>query len=329
MARALPQHPGASIETPKPRLGISACLLGEEVRFDGGHKRDAFLTTTLGPHVHWVRVCPEVEVGMGTPRETLRLVRHGDSVRMMTTRTGIDHTDAMEAWARRAVEMLAREDLSGYVLKKDSPSCGMERVKVFRADGTPARDGRGLFAEALLRRFPELPVEEEGRLSDPQLRENFIERVFAYQRLKALFAGRWTIGQLVAFHTAHKMAVLAHSPAAYRELGRLVGNAQSQPRQELRSAYQLAFMRALKAVATRGRHADVLRHMAGHLKKRLDAGSRQELAASIDDYRTGLVPLIVPVTLIRHHVRLFDISYLAGQTYLEPHPRELMLRNHV
>ena len=313
----------------RPRLGISACLLGQEVRFDGGHKRDPFLTEVLGPQVEWVQVCPEVEVGMGTPRETLRLVRQDGRLRMLTTRTGLDHTEAMEAWAARRVDELAREDLSGYVLKKDSPSCGMERVKVYGGGGMPARDGRGLFADALIRRFPNLPVEEEGRLTDPRLRENFIERVFAFRRLTDLFTGRWTIGKLVAFHTAHKMTLLAHSRPGYDRLGALVARASGVPRSDLRREYETVFMETLRIPATTRRHANVLLHMAGHLKRRLDDASKRELLACIDEYRTGMVPLVVPLTLIRHYVRAFEIAYLAGQTYLEPHPRELRLRNHV
>ena len=310
------------------RIGISACLLGEEVRFDGGHKRDQFLTTVLGPHVEFVPVCPEVEMGLGTPRETLRLVRHGRGLRMITTRTGIDHTDGMNRWASKRLAALQQEDLSGYVLKKDSPSCGMERVKTYGDDG-PQRNGRGLFAAVLLDRFPLLPVEEEGRLSDPTLRENYIERVFAYRRLKDLFCGRWTTGGVVAFHTAHKMSLLAHSTSAYTELGRLVARAAETPRAELRPAYESLFMRTLAIPATRARHTNVLQHMAGHFKKVLDDEARRELAETIDEYRRGMVPLVVPLTLIRHHVRRLKIFYLAGQVYLDPHPRELMLRNHV
>ena len=312
------------------RIGISSCLLGDEVRFDGGHKRDPFLTGTLGPFVEWVRVCPEVEVGMGVPRETLRLVRVGGDTRMITTRTGIDHTDRMRAYAARRATELAALDLRGYVLKKDSPSCGMERVKVFDANGhAPVRAGVGTYAAVLKARFPALPIEEEGRLQDPVLRENFIERVFAYDRLRALFDGRWTIKDLVAFHTAHKMALLAHSTAAYHELGRLVASAKTFSRSEMRRRYEDLFMRTLARPATTARHTNVLTHMAGHLKKRLDDASRHELAACIDEYRRELIPLIVPLTLLRHHVRAHGVAYLAGQTYLEPHPRELMLRNHV
>ena len=311
------------------RIGISACLLGDEVRFDGGHKRDAFLTDVLGPHVEWVKVCPEVEVGMGTPRETLRLIRTGDELRMQTTRTGIDYTDRMNRWSKKRVEEVAREGLSGYVLKKDSPSCGMERVKVYGGGAVPARTGRGLFASALLERLPLLPVEEEGRLTDPHLRENFIERVFAFRRLTELFTGKWTNGSVVRFHTAHKMALLAHSTTAYQRLGRLVANVAPTPRQEFRHQYQQQFMDTLRLPATRKQHTNVLMHMAGHLTDRVDRDSRRELADTIDDYRRGLVPLVVPLTLIRHHVRAANVEYLKGQTYLEPHPRELMLRNHV
>ena len=316
--------------SPSIRLGISSCLLGQEVRFDGGHKRDHFLINVLGPHVEWVPVCPEVEMGLGTPRETLRLVRVQGSTRMITTRTAIDHTEGMTSWARRRLDELSTEDLSGYVLKKDSPSCGMERVKLYDAEGRmPSREGRGIFAEALLARFPLLPVEEEGRLSDARLRENFIERVFAFRRLKDLFAARWSPGALVAFHTAHKMSLLAHSTTAYQELGRLVARAGELPRAEMRDRYERGFMDTLAIPATTRRHTNVLTHMAGHLKTLVDSGSRQELAACIDEYRRGLVPLIVPITLIRHHVRAHGVSYLSGQVYLDPHPRELMLRNHV
>ena len=311
------------------RIGISACLLGQEVRFDGGHKRDHFLINVLGPHVEYVSVCPEVEMGLGTPRETLRLVRQDSRLRMVTTRTAVDHTDGMSRWSAQRLSELARDDLSGYVLKKDSPSCGMERVKTYSENGPAARDGRGIFAAALLDRFPHLPVEEEGRLSDPTLRENFIERVFAYRRLRDLFAGRWTAGDLVRFHTAHKMSLLAHSTVAYNQLGRVVARAGEMARVELRTAYEALFMETLAIRATRKRHTNVLQHMAGHLKKLLEANARADLAQTIQEYHGGLVPLVVPITLIRHYVRLHAITYLQGQVYLEPHPREMMLRNHV
>jgi uncharacterized protein YbgA (DUF1722 family)/uncharacterized protein YbbK (DUF523 family) len=311
------------------RIGISACLLGEKVRFDGGHKRDAFLTETFGRFVEWVPVCPEVECGLGTPREAMRLVRVEQGVRLLTVKTGIDRTSLVERFSRSRVSALAAENLSGYVLKKDSPSCGLERVKVYDRHGSPARSGRGLFAAALVEAYPCLPIEEEGRLADPRLRDNFVERVFAYVRLRGLFDGRWTVGGLVDFHTAHKLLLLAHAPAAYRRLGRLVAGARDVPRRDLERRYVAGFMDALGQLATTRRHTNVLQHMAGYFKGRLDAASKRELEQVIADYRCGLVPLVVPLTLVRHHVRTFDVAYLAGQTYLEPHPKELMLRNHV
>jgi len=316
------------------RIGVSSCLLGREVRFDGGHKRNEFIVDILGPFVEFVPVCPEVELGLGTPRETLRLISKDGQIRMVMAR-GEDHTDAMRAYSVKRVEALAREDLSGYILKKDSPSCGMERVRIYRqprregAEPVPEKSGRGLYAEALLERFPFLPVEEEGRLQDPRLRENFIERVFAWRRLRTLFAGRWTVGSLVAFHTAHKLAVLAHSPGAYRQLGQLVARAKTLGRPELSREYEAGFMKALRVIATPKKHANVLQHMVGYFRGALDTASRDELLTAIDDHRRGLVPLIVPITLVKHHVRRFGVEYLAGQVYLDPHPKELMLRNHV
>lgn len=313
----------------EPRIGISSCLLGRQVRFDGGHKRDAFLVDTLGPFVEWIPVCPEVELGLRTPRDTLRLVRRDQAVRMVNNKADEDISDAMRAWATKRVEWLAKQDPSGYVLKKDSPSCGMERVKVYDAHSTPARTGRGLFAEALIARLPDLPVEEEGRLTDPRLRENFVERVFAYQRLTRFLSGRWTVGGLVAFHTAHKLTLLAHSPAAYAALGRLVAGAKSADRTNLQARYREGFMAALRTMATPRKHANVLMHILGYFRRTLDESSRAELLQAIEDYRLGLVPLVVPLTLARHHVRRSGEAYLAGQIYLDPHPKELMLRNHV
>jgi len=311
------------------RIGISSCLLGRKVRFDGGHKRDAFLVDTFGTFVEWVPVCPEVELGLGTPREALRLVRKGDEIRMVNTKSGRDISTEMRQWAQARVNALAGERLCGYVLKKDSPSCGMERVKIYAEAGMAEKNGRGFFADALMARFPRLPVEEEGRLSDPRLRDNFVERVFAYVRLRALFAARWTIGDLVRFHTAHKMALLAHSTEMYTELGRLVARAKSLDRGDVETRYRELFMDALAKMATARKHTNVLLHMAGHFKELLESDEKQELLTSVEDYRIGLVPLVVPLTLIKHHVRRHKVEYLAGQLYLDPHPKELMLRNHV
>jgi uncharacterized protein YbbK (DUF523 family)/uncharacterized protein YbgA (DUF1722 family) len=308
-----------------PRIGISACLLGDEVRFDGGHKRDAFLTDVLTPHVEWVRVCPEVEVGMGTPRETLRLVRDAaGAVRMMTTRTAIDHTASMTEWSRRRLDQLESEHLSGYVLKKDSPSCGMEHVKVFGLDGLPQPDGRGLFAHALLTRCPNLPVEDEGRLGSPSVRAHFVERVFAYQRLQRFLEGTWTNNALLGFHAAHEMTLLSHSAVAYRELADLLTRSNI-PRDRMRAEYEQQFMAAIGIMPTPRRHARVLMRMARLLVKHLDAHAMTDLLNHVDRYLHGRSPLMVPLTRIRDRVRADHVAALAGQTYLEQYPHELRL----
>ena len=235
----------------------------------------------------------------------------------------------MRRYARRRIEELADDELCGFVLKKDSPTCGLERVKVYGTGGVPGRTGRGLFADALVTRFPMLPVEEEGRLNDPRLRENFVERIFAYRRLTALFATRWSMGDVVRFHTAHKLTLMAHMPEAYPRLGRLVASGKSMPRHELQDRYSSEFMTALRAIATPRRQANVLQHMLGYFKQMLDRESRAELLALIQDYAGGRVPLVVPLTLFGHHIRRCGVPYLADQVYLRPHPVELMLRNHV
>jgi uncharacterized protein YbgA (DUF1722 family) len=254
----------------------------------------------------------------------LRLVQVAGEVRLFTPKTGQDHTAAMVAYARKKVEVLAGCDLSGYVLKRGSPSCGMERVRIYGESGMPSRPGRGLFAAALLERFPELPIEEEGRLNDSGLRTHFLERVFAYRRLTALFADPgWGVGDVVAFHTAHKLTLMAHAPARAKDLGRLVAGAAGRPKDEFEADYRRAFMEALDHPVSPGRHVNVLQHMVGYFKDDLDAATRGDILGVVDDYRVGLVALVVPVTLIRHYVRRLGVGYLAGQTYLEPGPKEL------
>lgn len=314
---------------PPIRIGISACLLGQKVRYDGGHKHDRFLTDTLGRYFQWVPVCPEVELGLGTPRPTIQLLQLGEDIRLRYTKSQEDLTDSMRRFAAARVAELEGHDLGGYILKKDSPSCGMERVKVHQEKGPARRNGVGLFADALLERFPNLPIEEEGRLCDPRLRENWVERVFAYDALKRLFSSGWRLRDLVEFHTRHKFAVLAHAESEYRQLGRLVAAAKSLPRAEVRERFESLFMTGLKKIATTRKNANVLQHMLGFFKRDLDAASRAELLAHVDDYRRGLVPLVVPLTLIAHYVRVLDVEYLRDQSYLNPHPKELALRNHV
>jgi uncharacterized protein YbgA (DUF1722 family)/uncharacterized protein YbbK (DUF523 family) len=312
----------------KLRLGVSACLLGNEVRYDGGHKRHPFLTDLLGPFVEWVPVCPEVEAGFGTPREAMHLVRDGAGVRLLTVRTRRDVTHQLEKAVAARLRQLASLDLDGYVLKKDSPSCGLFRVKVYGEPGVGERTGRGIFAAALSDAQPLLPLEEEGRLGDPRLRETFIERVFAYRRLRQLSAGPVRAGSLMAFHARHKLLLLAHAPAAYARLGRLVASAKGRVSRALLEEYAAGFMAALAVPATRGRHVNVLQHMAGYFEA-ADTDSRRELAETIADYGRGLVPLVVPLTLVAHHARRHAVGYLLDQVYLQPHPKELMLRNHV
>lgn len=309
------------------RVGVSQCLLGENVRWDGGHKLDRFITDVLGPFVELVPVCPELEVGLGVPREPIHLERRGRGLALVGVKSGADHTERMERWSENRVAGLGALDLCGYILKSKSPSCGMERVPVYDANKVPSKVGVGLFAKALLEGQPDLPVEEEGRLCDPRLRESFIERLFAYRRVTDLFASEWRVGDLVAFHTREKLLLLAHEPKAYTELGRLVAGARKSA--ALAASYRSTYLKALAKPATTKRHVNVLQHMAGYFKKQLSADERAELAGVIEDYRQGLVPLIVPITLLRHHVRRFDVKYLADQVYLQPHPKELMLRNHV
>ncbi len=316
------------------RIGVSACLLGEEVRYNGGHKRDPFLTDMLGQYVEWVPVCPEVEIGLGTPRPAMRLVRIGGDTRMMTPETGADHTEAMRVYSERRVGELFGERLAGYILKKDSPSCGMERVKLYPAEGgAPVKDARGLFADVLLRRWPDLPVEEEGRLHDPLLRENFVTRIFVRDRWMQGQSEKpegWTRAALMRFHERHKFLLMARNQAGMRRLGRLLGESgrKDDPR-ELAQAYLAGMTEVMRRPATRRGHTNVLYHLAGFVTDRIDDGDRRELIESIDRYRAGQLPLIVPITLIRHHARRLEVEYLRDQVYLDPHPQELMLLNHV
>lgn len=311
------------------RLGISRCLLGDEVRFDGGHKRDNFLTDVLGPYVEWVPICPEVEAGLGTPREAMRLVGDPAHPRLLTIKSGRDHTRALEKMTAGRLAELGNLDLSGYVFKRGSPSCGVERVRVYREHAMPSHSGVGLFARAFIEQFPLIPVEEEGRLCDAPLRENFIERVFCYRRYQDLLQNGVTRQAVVRFHTIHKYLLLAHSAQHYQTLGRLVGQAEHHRPKELVLKYGELFMNALAVKATVRKHVNVLQHILGYFKTQLGPSQKTELLGVISDYHQGLTPLIVPLTLIKHYVHLFDVGYIRDQVYLNPHPKELMLRNHV
>ena len=310
-------------------VGISTCLLGENVRYDGGHKRDRYLTDTLGQYVNYVPVCPEVEAGFGIPRESMQLRGDPSAPRLVTNKTGRDMTKAMATWAQKRVVELEKENLCGFIFKARSPSSGMERVKVVNDKGMPVKKGVGLFARAFMDHFPLIPVEEEGRLHDPKLRENFIESVFVLKRWRALLQEGKSRGKLVAFHTQHKLLVMSHSVEDYRAMGKLVARAKEVSLDELYDTYQEHLMAALRLRTTLKKHGNVLQHMMGYFKKMLSADEKDELLSYLDLYRRGYLPLVVPVTLIQHYVRKYDQPYLKDQYYLHPHPVELQLRNHV
>jgi uncharacterized protein YbgA (DUF1722 family)/uncharacterized protein YbbK (DUF523 family)/GNAT superfamily N-acetyltransferase len=316
-----------SADTPL-RLGVSACLLGDEVRYDAGHARDRFVVETLGRWFEFVRACPEMEIGMGTPRPTIRLEDEGGGIRLIAPSTGEDFTDRMNAYAARKIRELTAVDLDGYVLKKSSPSCGLERIRVYRGGRVDRRDAAGLFAAKLLELWPALPVEDEGRLNDPAIRENFMERVFCRNRWRALVRRGLTRRRLVEFHTAHKLLVFAHHETAARRMGRLVGEAGKTPDRELFALYEMELQTAMRARATPRKHANVQQHALGHLKKMLAPAEKREILSAIDDFRCGLLPLVVPLTLLRFNIRRHGVQYLLGQLYFDPHPKELMLRNH-
>jgi uncharacterized protein YbgA (DUF1722 family)/uncharacterized protein YbbK (DUF523 family) len=307
-------------------LGISSCLLGNEVRHDGGHKRNAYATSTLSEYFNFRPYCPEVAVGLGVPRPTIRLTRSDKGIRLTgSDNTDMDITDEMSAWSSNAISGM--HDLSGFILKNNSPSCGMERVRVYDGNGAPTRDGIGLFADNLMKAMPSLPVEEEGRLNDALLRENFIQRVFVYYRWQQLTRQSFTVSQLMEFHQRHKFILLAHDEEEYRKLGPLIASVTKANLQQIADEYLLRMMDCLKSRASRKRHSNVLMHVMGFLKNKIDSDDKQELIEILDNYRNGKVPLIVPVTLMRHHLRRFPDEYISSQYYMSPYPEELMLRN--
>jgi uncharacterized protein YbgA (DUF1722 family)/uncharacterized protein YbbK (DUF523 family) len=299
------------------------------VRYDGGHKWDRYITDTLGAYCDWVPVCPEVEYGLPIPRESLRLVGDPASPRLVTTRTNVDHTDGMLAWAGEKLKALEREDLCGFIFKARSPSSGISGIKVYTASGMPSHRGTGIFGGAFLRYFPLIPVIDDGRLHDPQLRENFIERVFVFRRWKDFLKTHPSLKDLIAFHTAHKLLILSHSPRHLSALGKLVAAAKGRDRSAVLSEYIRVLMEGIQLTATVKKNTNVLLHIAGYFKKALASDDRQELLDIIDRYHKKYVPLIVPIVIINHYVGKFDEPYLQRQFYLHPHPMELMLRNHV
>jgi uncharacterized protein YbgA (DUF1722 family)/uncharacterized protein YbbK (DUF523 family) len=311
------------------KLGISSCLLGNNVRYDGSHSRDRFLTDTLSHYVEYLPVCPEVECGLGTPREFMHLVGSPDAPRLVTGTTGKDYTDQMISWTRKRVIELEQEKLCGFIFKKNSPSSGMERVKVYAGKGAPVKKGIGMFARVFMEHFPLLPVEEEGRLYDVNLRENFIERIFTFKRWRELLDDKMSRAHIIGFHTRHKLLILSHSQKHYRLMGQLVAHIKDVSLRDFYTRYERLLMQALSLSATPKKHTNVLQHMMGYFKKQLSAQEKKELLEIVDRYREGYLPLIVPITLINHYVRKYDQPYLRQQYYLNPHPVELQLRNHV
>ncbi|HID31113.1 MAG TPA: DUF1722 domain-containing protein [Desulfobacterales bacterium] len=312
----------------KITLGISACLLGEKVRYDGGHKLDRYLTDTLGRYVEYVPVCPEAEAGFGIPREAMHLEGDPKAPRLVTRRTKRDLTEPMLEWAKKQVLKLEAQDLCGFVFRSRSPSSGMERIPVYNEKGMPVKKGVGLFSRTFMDHFPLLPVEDEGRLHDPKLRENFVECIFVFKRWReALSRGKSRRG-LIDFHTRHKLLILSHSQKHYRMMGRLVAQPKAFALDELYQTYQRLLLEALRLKTTIKKNVNVLQHMMGYFKKQLSSDEKQELLEIIGLYREAYVPLIVPVTLMNHYIRKYDQPYLKEQYYLQPHPIELQLRNH-
>ncbi len=311
------------------RVGISSCLLGRRVRFDAGHKQDRYITNILAHYFEFVPVCPEMEVGMGIPREAVHLEGGSEAPRMIGVKSGEDWTDMMNSYSKSRVEKSDLSAISGYILKKDSPSCGMERVRLHGPAGQVRRIASGLYASALKRHNPLLPVEEEGRLYGARLRENFIVRVFAFHRLNQLFATRFSPANVIRFHTIHKYILMAHSPELYGELGRLVARMKTMEQSSFRDSYSRVFMAALQTRATTKKNTNVLLHILGFLKKHLEPGDKARILEIIEDYHREMAPLIVPITLVKHYIDKFEIEYMGEQVYLNPHPKELMLRNHV
>ncbi|MBW2365476.1 MAG: DUF523 and DUF1722 domain-containing protein [Deltaproteobacteria bacterium] len=313
----------------KIRLGISMCLLGENVRWNAKHKLDRYLTQTLGQFVEYVPVCPEVEAGFGVPRESMRLVGDPQSPRLIKFKNKEDRTDQMLNWTKKHSRNLGKEDLCGFIFKSDSPSCGMTKVKVYSDKGLPVKKGVGLFAREFIDHFPLIPVEDEGRLHDPRIRDNFIERIFSLKRWREMLAQKKSLGGLGDFHTRNKLLILSHSPKHAGQMGKLVAAGKSLPANKFFSQYGKLLMEALSLQRTVKKNLNVLQHIMGYFKKQLTTDEKQELLKCFEQYKNGFVPLVVPITLVNHYVRKYDQPYLKIQTYLNPHPIELKLGTHV
>lgn len=309
------------------KIGISSCLLGEQVRFDSGHKKNQYIVNVLSQYFQFQPFCPEVAIGLGVPREAIRLVEINDEIKCLGTKTKtLDVTDKLIEAAES--QKIGHQSLSGYILKKDSPSCGMERVRVYKGD-MPERKGRGIFANQLINNFPNLPVEEEGRLGDAIIRENFIQRVFIYHRWQTLISQPISWKDICEFHAQHKYIYMSHCPAKAKELGRWIAQAHTLTSSELTNQYLSSMMVILSIKATKKNHVNTLQHIQGYLKKHLIPSHKQELVDVIEQYRLGFLPLIVPITLLKHHFNDHPHEYIDQSFYLKPHPSELMLFNSI
>lgn len=315
--------------TEKIKIGISSCLLGNKVRYNGGHSHDRYLTQTLGEFLEYIPVCPEVECGMEVPRETIRLVGNSERPRLMTTKTKIDKTRQMSIWIDKKLKLLEKENLCGFIFKSKSPSSGLYNIKVYGDDGKVRQNGVGMFAKAFTERFPKIPVEEDGRLHDIHLRENFVEKIFILKNWRDITRKKTTPGKLVEFHTKNKLLLLSHNQSQYRIMGKLVASGKKIPVQKLFDEYENLLLKTMEFKTTPKKHINVLLHMMGYFKKTLSGDEKSELLESIEEYRAGFVPLIVPLTLIKHYVRKYKEPYLVKQTYLAPHPVELKLRSFI
>ncbi|WP_286220663.1 YbgA family protein [Marinobacter apostichopi] len=310
-------------------VGISTCLLGKEVRHDGGHKHSRYCTQVLSKHFEFRSICPELEAGLGVPRPAIHLREYPEGMRIIETKGQADHTAAMEGFIDDVIPTLS--NLRGYILMAKSPSCGMERIKVHNENGqVTRRDGRGMFADALLKAYPLMPVEEEGRLNDNMIRENFIERVFAYDDWMQNVAGEQLSAKaLINFHTRHKFQLLAHSEKIYRQLGPMLGDLKSEPLESIADRYIHLFMEAMSKKVSRGSHINAMQHLLGYLKDAMGEEDRKVMLEQMDAYHRGEVPLVVPMTLLRMAQRREPVDYLSAQQYLTPYPDELGLRNNV
>lgn len=311
----------------KIKIGISSCLLGHEVRYDGGHKRHSYIESTLGQYFEFMPFCPEVDIGLGIPRPPIRLEWNENSIHCVGVK------DPQQNMTERLKKSANKQKhwhltISGYILKKDSPSCGMERVKIYR-NNMPERTGTGIYAEQMMKNFPDLPVEEEGRLGDSKLRENFIRRVYTFHRWREMLNNKISVKSLMDFHAKHKLIIMSHNQNAAREMGRLLADLNPDNIEHVADQYLHNLMQTLKIIATAGNHVNVLQHIQGYLKNKLDSDDKHELAETISRYGKGNLPLIVPITLLKHHFRKNPDPYIDDSYYMSPHPQELCLLNNI